>query len=132
MRALPVADALGGIAAFYSILHLPRLEVRAGPRRHGALSGRGASRSWPSHLGEGLVHLDDLWGEPVAIDFQFFQAEEVAGLAPARPAFNGSMPSSTATPTPASTPSRRAYLLAQRPWTSRRTPLYKSAMIAAD
>ena len=49
MRALPVANGeeLGGIAAFYSILHLPRPRGPRGPRQCAGPSGRGASCSWP-------------------------------------------------------------------------------------
>jgi len=78
MLALPVAaDAWGGIAAFYSLIHIPR------PRMAGALAELKrvlAPGGWllaAFHLGRETLHPDELWGQPVALDFHFFETDEM-------------------------------------------------------
>ena len=49
MRSLDIADeALGGIVAFYSIIHIPRPEVVTALSEMRRVRGRGARCSWPS------------------------------------------------------------------------------------
>jgi SAM-dependent methyltransferase len=78
MLRLPVRDAsLGGVAAFYSILHVPRervvealREVRRVLRPQGLLL-------LSFHLGARILHLDEWWGKPVSLDFLFFEVDEM-------------------------------------------------------
>ena len=61
--------AWGGIVAFYSIIHVSRSEVAA------ALAGMkrglrpGGLLLLGFHVGDEAVHLDEWWGQPVAVDF---------------------------------------------------------------
>ncbi len=32
------------------------------------------------HVGDGLVHLDEWWGQRVSVDFHFFRAEEMSSF----------------------------------------------------
>jgi SAM-dependent methyltransferase len=70
-------SALGGIVAFYSIIHIRR-----------ELLPRAFSEMWRTlrpggvlllgfHVGDETLHLDDWLGEKVAIDFYFFDPAEV-------------------------------------------------------
>jgi SAM-dependent methyltransferase len=78
MTALNVSDgALGGIVAFYSVIHVPR-------ERHQALFAEWRRVLRPGglllvsfHIGESDRHVDDLWDIPVSLDFLFFTPEEV-------------------------------------------------------
>ena len=78
MSSLPVDDeAWGGIAAFYSIIHIPReavihvlQEFRRVLRPNGLLL-------LAFHQGQEIVHLDELWGKKVSLDFIFFQRSEM-------------------------------------------------------
>ena len=86
MRALDLPDAnLTGIVAFYSIVHFEPAEL--GPvllecRR--VLAGGGAMLV-AFHVGEQTVHVDDLWGRPVFLDFRFHRpGDVVAALHSAR------------------------------------------------
>ncbi len=80
MRALDVPDAAWrGIAAFYSIIHIPRAEVPAMLRElRRVLQPRGILLM-AFHIGEEVVHLEEWWDEPVSLDFTFFQPTEMVG-----------------------------------------------------
>jgi SAM-dependent methyltransferase len=78
MRALPLADAsVGGVAAFYSLIHLghdDRRAVIAEIRR--VLVARGLLLV-AFHVGTETVHLDEWWGRAVNLDFRFLDPAEV-------------------------------------------------------
>lgn len=78
MLALDVPDgAWVGVAAFYSIIHLPRPEVRrALGEMHRALRPEGLCLV-AFHLGQDRLHLEEWWGEQVSLDCTFFSTEEV-------------------------------------------------------
>ena len=73
-----VADnSYGGIAAFYSIVHLPRPSVvRALQELRRVLSPNGVLLL-AFHVGQGITHLDEFLGKEVSLDFIFFETEEV-------------------------------------------------------
>ena len=78
LLALPLADgSLGGVAAFYSLIHLdpdewPRAlaEIRRVLVPHGLLLVA-------FHAGRETIHLDEWWGYPVSLDFHFLDPVEV-------------------------------------------------------
>ncbi len=80
MLALPVPDeAWGGIAAFYSIIHIPRGDVvRALRELRRALRPRGLLLL-AFHAGQEVRHVDEMMGQPVSIDFVFFERAEMEG-----------------------------------------------------
>lgn len=71
-------DAWGGIAAFYSLIHIPRSEVvRALREMKRALRPEG----WlllAFHIGDDTLHLEEWWGQKVSVDFFFFRPNEMA------------------------------------------------------
>src|SRR5262249_18035642 len=76
MLALDLEDnALGGIAAFYSVIHAPPEQIPQVMREfHRVL--RPAGRALLSfHIGEEVKHLDEWWEKPVSLDFHFYQPE---------------------------------------------------------
>jgi SAM-dependent methyltransferase len=80
MLSLDIADgALGGIAAFYSIIHIEREDVvRAlGEMKRVLKSGGRLLISF--HVGQDTMHVDELWGETVSMDITFFSREEMEG-----------------------------------------------------
>jgi SAM-dependent methyltransferase len=77
MTELSEIGAFGGIVAFYSIIHVSRhqqIAMFATWRRALRLGGY-ALVSF--HIGEEDRHLDELFGQPVSLDFLFFTGDEV-------------------------------------------------------
>jgi SAM-dependent methyltransferase len=80
MLGLDVPDqSWGGIAAFYSILHIPRAEVPVALEEMRRVLRPGGVVLLTFHLGEDLIHRDEWWGHPVSVDFLLFSSEEMKG-----------------------------------------------------
>jgi SAM-dependent methyltransferase len=70
-------DTFGGIAAFYSLIHIPREQmVRAMSELKRVLRPGGVLLA-AFHIGQQIVHLDEWWGQPVSIDFIFLERPEM-------------------------------------------------------
>ena len=84
MLALDVAgEAWGGIAAFYSLIHMPRPELgKAIGEMYRVLRPNGLALV-AFHIGEETKHRENWFGEPVSVDFFFFRPEEIAERLPA-------------------------------------------------
>lgn len=80
MRALSAADGTwGGIAAFYSVIHIPRQQVVETLKEFRRVLRPGGSLLLAFHIGDEVVHLDELWGKSVSLDFYFFTLAEMEG-----------------------------------------------------
>ncbi|HTP09157.1 MAG TPA: class I SAM-dependent methyltransferase, partial [Anaerolineae bacterium] len=78
MLALDVEDdAWAGLAAFYSIIHVPREEVMTALHELKRVLQPGGLLLLAFHLGTEVVHLEEWWGQPVSADFVYFQAPEM-------------------------------------------------------
>jgi SAM-dependent methyltransferase len=81
MRSLEIEDgALAGVAAFYSIIHIPRTEVVAALVEMKRVLRPGGLLLLAFHIGDEVLHLDELWGRPVSVDFIFFRPEEMTAF----------------------------------------------------
>ncbi len=79
MLALDVPDAAwAGIAAFYSIIHIPRGEVVDALREMKRVLQPDGVLLLAFHIGNEVRHLDEWWGQPVNIDFLFFTSDEMS------------------------------------------------------
>lgn len=81
LLALPdvVDNAYGGVAAFYSITHVPRpLVVPALQELKRVLRPKGVLLL-AFHIGQEILHRDEWWGAQVSVDFIFFEREEMKG-----------------------------------------------------
>jgi SAM-dependent methyltransferase len=115
MLALDLPDGqLGGIAAFYSVVNIPRehqLQVFSEAWR---VTRPGGWLLVAFHVGNGDVHLQEWWEIPVEIDFSFFQPAEIearltaAGFILEERHLREPYPE-------VEHPSQRAYLLARKP-----------------
>ncbi len=80
MKALEVADeSWGGIAAFYAIVNLPPEDVEHALREMQRVLRPGGALLLSFHIGDEVLHEEELWGHAVCLDFFFFQPKDVAG-----------------------------------------------------
>ncbi len=114
MLALELEDAsLGGIVAFYSIIHIPPEHLpRALGEFHRVLRPGGAALL-AFHVGDDCVRPGEMLGKPVALDFQFYQPERLARELEAA-GFSIEMRLVRAPCAQQEHPSQRGYLLARK------------------
>jgi SAM-dependent methyltransferase len=80
MLSLDLADdSLGGIVAFYSIIHIPREEVTAALKELKRVLLPGGQLFLAFHVGDEILHRDELWDRKVSLDFYFFRTVEMTG-----------------------------------------------------
>lgn len=81
MRSLDLADeTLAGIVAFYSIVHFTPVELEPVMVEWRRLLAPGGLLLVAFHIGDETVHVDDLYGRPVCLDFRFHQPSDVARI----------------------------------------------------
>jgi len=78
MRALPLADgSVHGLVAFYSLIHISPAELRSTLRELHRVSAAGGRIAIAVHIGSESRHADEMLGEPVNIDFYFFDPDQL-------------------------------------------------------
>ena len=106
--------AFGGIAAFYSIIHISRQDMVRALTELKRVLRPGGELLLAFHLGYEVVHKDEWWGHEVSVDFIFYQRDEIlaylkaAGLETEEAVERDPYPE-------VEFPSRRAYLFARKP-----------------
>lgn len=114
MLGLDLDDAsLGGVAAFYSIVNVPRDVHPLAFAEIWRVLRPGGWLLLAFHVGDEDVHLEEWWETPVSVDFYFLDPAEIA--AKLRTAGFSVDEEHVREPYPAvEHPSRRAYLLARK------------------
>lgn len=73
-----VADnSYGGVAAFYSIIHIPRPTLNQALHELKRVLCPGGTLLFTFHIGQETIHREEWWGKGVSIDFIFFETEEM-------------------------------------------------------
>jgi SAM-dependent methyltransferase len=73
-----VADnSYGGIAAFYSIIHVARPALNQALKELKRVLSPGGILLLTFHIGQEVVHKDEWWDKEVSLDFIFFETEEM-------------------------------------------------------
>jgi SAM-dependent methyltransferase len=73
------SETMGGIAAFYSIIHIPRAQVVAALAEMRRVLRPGGCLLITFHLGTEDSHHEELFGRPVSLDVALFTTAEMAG-----------------------------------------------------
>jgi SAM-dependent methyltransferase len=114
MLALDFPEASwGGVAAFYSLIHIPRPRLLDALRELRRVLRPGGLLLMSYHMGIETVHLDVWWEKPVKLDFNFLESSTLtdllvqAGLMVEDVIERG--------PYPEEHPSRRGYIFARKP-----------------
>jgi SAM-dependent methyltransferase len=108
------SSALAGVAAFYAIVHCSDEQLARALDEIARVLGPGGHLLLSFHVGEGVHHVDELFGRPAAADFRFFAVDPVA--ARIRAAGLDLVETTLREPYPdVEAQTRRAYLLARRP-----------------
>ena len=114
MLSLPLADdSVAGLVAFYAIVHFSPDQLRTAFREMHRAMRPGAPLLLSFHVGDQVVHVDEMFGRRASVDFIFHRVEDVetalhrAGLREVETIVRG--------PYPQEHPSQRAYVFARRP-----------------
>lgn len=70
-------DSFAGIAAFYSVIHVPRPSLVKALREMRRALRPGGALLLTFHVGDETVHLGEWWGKKVSLDFYFYRTEEM-------------------------------------------------------
>ena len=80
MLALDLKDnSIAALVLFYSIIHIKRDDVVRAFQEMRRVLIPGGNVFVSFHRGDGELHRDEWFGQPVSIDFRLFQPEEMAG-----------------------------------------------------
>lgn len=73
-----IADnSFGGVAAFYSIIHIPKSSLKKALAEISRVLRPGGILLLTFHIGQEIAHMEEWWGKSVSLDFIFFETGEM-------------------------------------------------------
>jgi len=117
MLEMPFEDeTLAGVVAFYSIIHFDDSQLARAFAEMARVLERGGLCAFAFHVGDEVVHRDEWWDEPVAVDFRFLQIDHVTDLLEAAGFELISVEERAPYAPDVEYQSRRAYIVGRRPY----------------
>jgi len=107
-------ETYGGIAAFYSIIHVPRPQVVTALTELKRVLVPNGVLLLAFHRGQEILHPEEMWGKAVDMDFIFFERAEMEGYL-RQAGLNVLEISERAPYADVEHPSRRVYIFARKP-----------------
>ncbi len=123
MLALDLPEgSLAGIAAFYAIVNIPHKSLPIVFREMARVLQSGGLLLLAFHVGDEVLHEDELWGEQISMDFFLFQTSAIRHhLENAKMVIEGIIEREPYAPE-VEYQSRRAYIFARKPGQSELLP----------
>jgi ubiquinone/menaquinone biosynthesis C-methylase UbiE len=116
MMALNLPDAtLAGITAFYAIVNIPKEFLPVVFREMKRVLQPGGLLLLAFHTGDDILHEDELWGQPISMDFFLFQPSAIRHDLEAAGLIIEEIIEREPYPPDVEYQSRRAYIFARKP-----------------
>jgi ubiquinone/menaquinone biosynthesis C-methylase UbiE len=116
MLALELQDErLAGIAAFYAIVNIPQKSLPLVFREMARVLQPGGLLLLAFHIGDETLHEDELWGQPISMDFFLFQTSAIRRHLKAAGLVIEEVIEREPYPPDVEYQSRRAYIFARKP-----------------
>jgi len=116
MLSLEIRDgALAGIAAFYAIVNIPLKFLPVVFREMERVLQPGGLLLLAFHIGDETLHEDELWGQPISMDFFLFQTSAIRQHLEATGLVVEEVIEREPYPPDVEYQSRRAYIFARKP-----------------
>jgi ubiquinone/menaquinone biosynthesis C-methylase UbiE len=116
MLALELQDErLAGIAAFYAIVNIPQKSLPFVFREMARVLQPGGLLLLAFHIGDETLHEDELWGQPISMDFFLFQTSAIRRHLKAAGLVIEEVIEREPYPPDVEYQSRRAYIFARKP-----------------
>jgi SAM-dependent methyltransferase len=116
MLSLPYEDgSLAGTASFYSIVHFDESQTQRALNEMARVLARGGRAALAFHIGTGVIHRDEWFGEPVNVDFSFHEPAVVSAQLEAAGLTVASIHERNPYPPPIEFQTRRCYIVAVKP-----------------
>jgi SAM-dependent methyltransferase len=108
-------ETYGGVAAFYSLIHVPRTRLCDALRELKRVLRRRGALLVTFHIGRETVHRDEFFGRAVSLDFHFFESAEMKEYLAAAGFHLEEAVERDPYPPEVEYQSRRAYIFARKP-----------------